>query len=428
MNTFKQGACCALIAAVLAGTAVAAPCSGPRVTATAIQAGEPLSLDAVLAEVRNASPEVRKAALETRAREADADQAGRWLNPSIGLELENFSGSGPLAGFDQTETTFSIAQTFQLGGKRTKRQRAARASAALATAECSAILRETELEAVTLFYELDAAVKLVRLANQSAELADTLSETVGKRVDAGAAAPPELSRAKADAAALRAVAAQTRGDMESLRYDLSALWGSADPVFEAPVQPMTAPADPGPANLGQHPAIKVAEAGIVARQAEQDLARAQGIPDLTLSAGMRQFEQTGDTAFLLGVSVPVPLFDRNRDATRAAGYRTDAGRADRVAVEARLLASQRASVAQVRAAQERLALLENDALPSARSAYEASVQGYAAGKFDLTSTLDARKGLIDAGVAVIDAARALNTENMRLRSLIGAAPFNGDIQ
>ncbi|MBU2082787.1 MAG: TolC family protein, partial [Alphaproteobacteria bacterium] len=216
MNTLKQGACCALIAAVLAGTAVAAPCSQPLVAVSAIQAGEPLSLDAVLAEVRNASPEVRKAALETRAREADADQAGRWLNPSIGLELENFSGSGPLAGFDQTETTFSIAQTFQLGGKRSKRQRAARASAALATAECNAILRETELEAVTLFYELDAAVQLVRLADQSAELADTLSETVGKRVDAGAAAPPELSRAKADAAALRAVAAQTRGDMEAL--------------------------------------------------------------------------------------------------------------------------------------------------------------------------------------------------------------------
>ena len=77
MNTLKQGACCALIAAVLAGTAVAAPCSRPMVAVSAIEAGAPLTLDAVLAEVRNASPEVRKAALETRARQADADQAGR---------------------------------------------------------------------------------------------------------------------------------------------------------------------------------------------------------------------------------------------------------------------------------------------------------------------------------------------------------------
>jgi cobalt-zinc-cadmium efflux system outer membrane protein len=79
-----------------------------------------------------------------------------------------------------------------------------------------------------------------------------------------------------------------------------------------------------------------------------------------------------------------------------------------------------------RTAQARLALLENDALPAARSAYDASVKGYAAGRFDLTSTLDARKGLIDAGIGVIDARRTLNADLMRLKSLIGAAPFNGD--
>ena len=36
------------------------------------------------------------------------------------------------------------------------------------------------------------------------------------------------------------------------------------------------------------------------------------------------------------------------------------------------------------------------------------------------------EGLIEAGVDVIDARRALNADLMRLKSLIGAAPFNGD--
>ena len=48
--------------------------------------------------------------------------------------MGNFSGSGPLSGFDQTETTLAFEQTFQLGGKRGKRERAARARAALADA------------------------------------------------------------------------------------------------------------------------------------------------------------------------------------------------------------------------------------------------------------------------------------------------------
>ena len=150
------------------------------------------------------------------------------------------------------------------------------------------------------------------------------------------------------------------------------------------------------------------------------------MPDVTLSAGVRQFEETGDNAFLLGVSVPIPLFDRNRDAARAVGYRADAERVSAVATETQLRSRQQSATAQVRAAQARLDVLEQDAMPAARSAYDASVQGYAAGRFDLTSTLDARKGLIASGVAVIDARRRLNTEMMTLKSLIGDAPFDGD--
>lgn len=430
MPNFRQGALCVLIAVAFAGTAVAAPCNGPTGSAPVIAADAPLTLDMALAQVRYASPDVRRAALEARASVADADQAGRRVNPSVGLEVENFSGSGPLSGFDQTETTLSIEQTFQLGGKRGKRERAARARAALADAQCRVILRETELEAALLYHDLIAASELAALARESADLAVSLAETVAKRVEAGAAAPPERSRAEADAAALKAAALAAEAEIDQRRYELAALWGSAAPVFAVPRPAgLNAPETlPAPIGLSQHPALAAARASATARDAEQDAARAAGVPDLTISAGVRQFEETGDNALLLGVSVPIPLFDRNRDAARAAGLRADAERISAVAVEARLRSQQQAAAARVRTAQARLALLENDALPAARSAYDASVQGYAAGRFDLTSTLDSRKGLISAGVSVIDARRTLNADLMRLKNLIGAAPFNGDFQ
>ena len=430
MPKFRQGALCVLIAAAFAGTAVAAPCNGPTGSAPAIVPDAPLTLDMALTQIRYASPDIRRAALEARASIADADQAGRRLNPSIGLEVENFSGSGPVSGFDQTETTLAIEQTFQLGGKRGKRERAARARASLADAQCRVILRETELEAALLYHDLIAATELAVLARESADLAVSLAQTVAKRVEAGAAAPPERSRADADAAALKAAALAAEAEIDQRRYELAALWGSANPE-SAP--PRSTPLE-GPETLSvtreltQHPAVAAAKASANARDAEQIAARAAGVPDLTLSAGVRQFEETGDNALLLGVSVPIPLFDRNRDAARAAGLRADAERISAVAVEARLRSQQQAAAARVRTAQARLALLENDALPAARSAYDASVKGYAAGRFDLTSTLDARKGLIDAGIGVIDARRTLNADLMRLKSLIGAAPFNGDFQ
>lgn len=430
MSKFRQGALCILIATSFAGGAIAAPCSGPQADAQPITPGMPLTLDIVLEQVRSTSPDVRRAALETRARKADAVQAGRALNPSIGLEVENFSGSGPLRGFDQSETTLSIEQTFELGGKRAKRQQAAHANAALGAAECSVILRETELEAALQLYNLIAASQVADLAEQAADLADTLLETVSKRVEAGAAAPPEQSRARADAAASRAAVYQAQADVEQKRYDLAALWGSSDPQFALPENDQTDLSDSPSESTreGIHPQTAMAVASESARLADRDVTRASAMPDLTVSAGIRQFEETGENAFLIGIRVPVPLFDRNRDAARAAGFRADSERLNRLAVEAELLASQRVAIAQVRAARERLTLLKSDALPAALSAYDASVQGYAAGKFDLTTTLDARKGLIEASMAVITANRDLNAESMRLQSIIGAAPFDGDFQ
>jgi len=202
------------------------------------------------------------------------DQAGRRPNPVIGVELENFAGSGPLSGFGETETTFSLEQTFELGNKRSLRREAANANAALASAECGAILRQTQLEAAILFYELGAAVQVADFADESAALAQTLVETVEARVNAGAAAPPELSRVRA-------------------RYDLAAMWGDAAPQFAAPVTRAASPmasALMSEIKIDSHPLLNMASAQTDVSEAHQDLAQSQSMPDVTLSAGFRRFE------------------------------------------------------------------------------------------------------------------------------------------
>ena len=97
-----------------------------------------------------------------------------------------------------------------------------------------------------------------------------------------------------------------------------------------------------------------------------------------------------------------------------------------IAVEARLRAQQRGAVAAVTSARQRLAILEETVLPSAVAAYDASIQGYAAGKFDLTTTFDARNALLEAERSVLDAKHTLRVETARLKSLVGAAPFSGE--
>ena len=165
-----------------------------------------------------------------------------------------------------------------------------------------------------------------------------------------------------------------------------------------------------------------------ARAAELARARAEAIPDVTLSGGFRRFEETGDSAFLAGVSVPLPIFDRGRDAARATGLRREAAVVSARAVDARLRAEQLAATASVRASNSRLFIVTDEALPEAEAAYAAAVQGYAIGRFDLTTTLQARAVLIETRRAVIAARRDARAADLILRSLIGAAPFDGDFQ
>lgn len=289
------------------------------------------------------------------------------------------------------------------------------------------MLREAELAAAEGVVELDALLQLASAAREAATLATDLAGTVGQRVEAGAAAPPERSRAQAEAALLEAAAAAAEAEVEIRAYALAALWGDAAPDFTLPNSGVQLAADANAAGtLESHPRLEAATAAADAGQAAAALARAGAVPDVTVSAGWRRMEEIGEDAFTAGISVPLPLFDRNKDAARAAGLRRDGAALTAQATEARLQAEQSAAAARVRAAEARLQILESKALPDARSAYQASVEGYRIGRFDLTSTLDARRSLIETETQVIEARAAVATETLRLRALIGAAPFAGE--
>ena len=277
-----------------------------------------------------------------------------------------------------------------------------------------------------LFAELVTAVRLRDLAEESAGLAEELAMIVERRVNAGAAAPPELARARTDAAARRAAVTDAEANIEQRRYELSSLWGDSEPRFAPPLAttPFLESMETG--RDGRHPMMDAANAAVRARAAETEFARSARLPDITLSVGVRHFEFTGDQALVAGISVPLPLNDRGQDAVRASTLREDAAYVNRIATEKKLLAQHSSAVAARGAALAKLRILEADALPAADEAYEAAVRGYQIGRFDLTSTVIARAALLNVRLSVIDANRALWAEDLRLRALTGNAPFNGD--
>ena len=107
-----------------------------------------------------------------------------YQNTLVGTEfnVSSLGGSGSLEGFNAYETTLVVAQTLQLGDKRRLSERAARAEAALASAECSVRSLEAQKLAGELYLELRAAYDMAEVAQASADLASEFSGVVQRRV------------------------------------------------------------------------------------------------------------------------------------------------------------------------------------------------------------------------------------------------------
>lgn len=79
--------------------------------------GELTLADALDAALRN-HPDSRASAFELSAAQARSVQANLRPNPELALELENFGGSGAASDTGALETTLSLSQVLELGGRR----------------------------------------------------------------------------------------------------------------------------------------------------------------------------------------------------------------------------------------------------------------------------------------------------------------------
>jgi cobalt-zinc-cadmium efflux system outer membrane protein len=80
----------------------------------------------LLRQAATQSPRMAESLAAVNAAEGRARQAAVRPNPELGLEVENFGGTEDF-GFSPVETTVSVAQPIELGGKRSARMDAAHA-------------------------------------------------------------------------------------------------------------------------------------------------------------------------------------------------------------------------------------------------------------------------------------------------------------
>ena len=359
-----------------------------------VEAAGPLTLQAALSMALGANAELSAAQYELQAVDASVLQAGVLPNPALEFGVEDTRR-------ETRETTVQLRQPIELGGKRAARVQAAERGRDAATAELNAKRADIRATVITSFFDVLAAQERLRLAENSAALAKRATTVASRRVVAGKVSPVEETKARVAESSVRFELVQAKSELVSARKRLAALWGNPSPRFERVDGQLDAlPELPERMELSLRlavsPALAKARIEVDRRQALTQVERSRRIPDITLNMGVKRSEELGRNQAIVGVSIPLPFFDRNQGNVLEALRRTDKARDELVATETRLDNELAHAFEKLHVARQESSVLQQEVLPGAQSAYDAATKGYEAGKFNFLDVLDSQRTLLQA--------------------------------
>ena len=376
-----------------------------------------LRLEVALGLAMGANPEISVALREQEATEGVRIQAGVRHNPYISSEIQDTRRN-------TQQITLQFNQEIELGNKRESRLALADILHTKATAELDALKATIHANTVNAFYEVLVAQERLALSKSSFEVANAAVNAATKRVNAGKSSPVEETKSNIAASSAKIELNQSNSQLYSARKRLSALWGNPSPVFEQAYGDVeNIPLVPSFENLlallENAPAIVIANLEVSARGGSIKLARSQSTPNITISAGIVNNQELGLNQAILGLSVPIPLFDRNQGNVQEAVSLQYKAQDELIALKTQLATKlagehERLSVARLSAIS-----LREEILPGAQNAFEAANKGFNAGKFNFLDVLDAQRTLFQAKSQYIQVLLDAHQAIAEIESILG---------
>jgi cobalt-zinc-cadmium efflux system outer membrane protein len=343
----------------------------------------------------SANPEIAVALREREAVDGVRVQAATRPNPSISTSVQDTRR-------ENRQIYLQLNQEIELGNKREARMDAADAIYKKANAELDSKKAEIHANVVSAFYELLAAQERLKLSQSSLEVANQALDASAKRVKAGKSSPVEETKSKIAQSSAKIELSQATSQLNSARKRLSALWGSSNPVYQhakGDVEniPAIASLNELSSLLENAPAITIAKLEINARDGITKVERSKATPNITLSAGVVNNQELGGiNQALLGLSVPIPVFDRNQGNLQEAVSRQYKAQDELVASKAQLEANLAFQYERLHVARQTSESIRSEILPGSQSAFDAATKGFQAGKFNFLDVLDAQRTLFQA--------------------------------
>lgn len=388
-----------LLAMTLAALLVPGLASGSEQSPAASPNGghDPLPLADALARVRERAPHVAAARARQRASALARSVLPALPNPVIEFRGENL---GPSATTSLDRDVFAtVSQPFELAGRR--RARISEADALVKVAEAEVARAEWALAfevAETYVSAVRARKVMAALVAQRHDIAE-LVRVVEARVGEGVAAESDLHKFRTEQIRLTSQVTRVSVTLRSALLRLSALVGQdvhAEQLVVPAVAASTASARPfnESAVVDRRPDVQIASTRLRRAEATAAVERSLRVPDVAVTAG---YKRTGgfDTA-VAGVSVAVPLFNRNRPAIAYATGEVTAAGLDLEQTRQHALADARARWSAAEELGAHSARMDRDLLEPARIVRAAARTAFIEGRGDVLQLVDAERVYAEA--------------------------------
>ncbi|PZU47343.1 MAG: metal transporter [Sphingomonas sp.] len=378
-----------------------------------------INLPVALSRVAAADPALAANAAQLRAADAAVLQADIRPRDTVGVDIEDFAGTGSYSPVERGQTTAWYERTWERGDKRAARVDAARSDIDVVARRNQIRLLDRFANVQTALVEAQAAEAAIPVAQQHLASVQSVQAEVNRRVERALDPLFAAQRAQASVAQAKIALDRARENARATRAALAAWWGgTADFELDMASFPRL---DPATEAAGTSPEAQLYTAARDAAGARVRLAESGNVADPVGRVGVRHFAEGSDVALVVGGSIPLGTGRFNRGNVERARAELAIATAEIAVVEA----EQKREVALLEAERRLLSVeaarVEKEVLPAAERAVALARAGFARGgtAFTFLEISQAQQAVVDARARQVDLQRRFHLAGARIDRLTG---------
>jgi len=372
---------------------------------------------------------------QLRQAEARLTQAGLRPNPSLDFSR---STDALLGGEGDSGFAVTFSQPIEIGGKRTKRIRRAEAELEVTKAEIADAerrltgqLKEACLQAIDVSARLSFLDRTRQLNRQTVEVMNV-------RLAAGDASRLDSHLLQAENNRVEAQRLQAESRLIAAMLEIRRLAGIA-PDASLSLRPL-APAAPAVRDevglveiaLSSRPDLQAARLREALAEAGVDLARSQAVPNLTgsvryarepvvsrLASATQRRAFDRENVLDFGISIPLPLWNREQGNIREASSKVIQAKAERDALENSIRAEVATASRRYQSASRTLDLIRTGVVNETQAGFTITQLAYRLGDMRLLDVLVQQRSLVDAQIAELTAEAEAAAAEAELELAVG---------